>query len=54
MATIGKLSEFVPGNETLAAYSERVKLLFIANNVLEEKHAAVLQSVFCGKMYNLL
>lgn len=53
-ATIGKLSEFVPGSETVAAYSERVQLFFEANEIPESKHVAVLLSVLGGKIYTLV
>jgi len=54
MTTIGKLSEFVTGKETVAAYSERVKLFLEANDIPEAKHVAVLLSAIGGETYGLL
>ena len=51
---IGKLSEFVPGKETVAAYSERVQLFLTANDVPEAKHVAVLLSAIGADTYGLL
>ena len=54
MATIGSIGEFVPENETITAYLERVQLFMDANAVKEGKEVPVLLSVIGGKTYGLL
>ena len=53
-ATIGSIGEFVPENETITAYLERVQLFMDANTVEEGKEVPVLLSVIGGKTYGLL
>lgn len=52
MVTIGKLSQFVPGSESVAVYSKQIKL--VANNVPEAKYVGVLLSIFKGPIYGPL
>jgi len=54
MATYGQIQEFCPENKTIEAYLERVELYFEANNISEDKRAAVFLSVIGGKNYNQL
>ena len=48
------MSEFDQDQESIAAYIERAKLFFIANNVEEDKQTAVFLSIVGAKMYGLL
>ena len=54
MATIGSVGEFVPENETITAYLERVQLFMDANALEKGKEVPVLLSVIGGKTYGLL
>jgi len=48
------IGEFNSNAESVAAYTERVDLYFMANNVLSEKHVPVFLSMVGGKAYELL
>ena len=54
MATYGKLSEFQPETESIAAYLERVEVFYKANSIAEDKQVAVFLSVVGGKTFSLL
>ena len=54
MATIGKLSEFIPECESLTAYVERVELYFEANKIEEGRKVSVFLSVLGSKTYSVL
>ena len=54
MATLGKLHEFQPDTEELAAYLERVDIYFAANDVNDEKKVPVLLSAIGGNTYGIL
>ena len=53
-AIIGSIGEFIPENETITSYLERVQLFMDANSVKREKEVPVLLSVIGGKIYTLL
>ena len=54
MATYGKLQEYKPEAESIAAYLERVEIFFQANNIAADKQVPVFLSVVGGRMYSLL
>ena len=54
MATYGKLQEYKPGAESIAAYLERVEIFFQANNIAADKQVPVFLSVVGGRTYSLL
>ena len=54
MAIYGKLSEFQPETESIAAYLERVEVFYKANSIAEDKQVAVFLSVVGGKTFSLL
>ena len=41
MATYGKLQEYKPETESIAAYLERVEVFFQANDIATDKHVPV-------------
>ena len=52
--TIGKLTEFDPATDSVAAYVERAQLYFEANEIGEAKRVAVFLTAVGGKTYALL
>ena len=52
--TFGNIGEFNSDAESVAAYTERVDLYFMANDVPSEKHVPVFLSMVGGKAYELL
>ena len=50
----GRIDEFQPENDSIAAYLERVELYFSANGIVEEKQVPVFLSVIGGRTYSLL
>ena len=55
MSSIGKIDEFKPEEESVAAYLERMELFFAANNIKEaEKQVTVFLSVVGANTYTLL
>ena len=54
MASVGQLTEFNHEMESIDAYIERVELYLLANEIEEERHAAVLLSVIGASNYLLL
>ena len=54
MATLGNIEQFNPDLGTMTAYLERVDLFFVANNVPDDRKAAVLLSVIGGTIYGRL
>ena len=53
-AQFGRMDPFVPEEETIAAYLERIEVYFEANEIPAEKRVAVFLSVIGGKTYSLL
>lgn len=53
-ATIGKVEEFQPELESIAAYLERVELFFDANNIATGRRVPMFLSVIGSKHYSLL
>ena len=54
MAQTNLFKEFVPENEPISAYLERMELFFHAHEVAPEKHMAVLLSNIGSKPYGVL
>ena len=54
MATYGKLREFQPETEHIAAYLKRVEVFYKANDIAEDKQVTVFLSVVGGKTFSLL
>ena len=54
MAMLGNIEQFNPDLGTMTAYLERVDLFFVANNVPDDRKAAVLLSVIGGTIYGRL
>ena len=54
MASFGRLEEFLPENETISNYLERVEIFFQANAIADEKIVPVFLSVTGGNIYTLL
>ena len=54
MAVFGKIGEFKPETEGMAANLEWVQLYFVANNVKAEAHVAVFLSVVGSKTHAVL
>ena len=54
MARVGKIGEFVEGNEDFICYVERVGLYFVANEIRDEKKVAVFLSLIGHQPYALL
>lgn len=54
MATDGKLKEFNPDMEGIAAYLEHVEIYFKANDIAESKKVPVFLSILGDKIYFLL
>ena len=52
--TFGRIGEFNPDVESVAAYMERIDLYFVANDVPGQKQVAVFLSMVGGKSYELL
>ena len=52
--TFGTIGEFNSDAESVAAYTERVDLYFMANDVPSEKPVPVFLSMVGGKAYELL
>ena len=50
----GKMQEFRPEDETIAAYLERVEIYFQANKVAQGNRVAAFLSLIWGKNYTLL
>ena len=53
-ATIGKVEEFQPELESIAAYLERMELFFDANNIATGRRVPMFLSVIGSKHYSLL
>ena len=53
-STFGHVEEFNPDAESIAAYTERIDLYFVANDVPEDKQVPVFLSMVGGKSYELL
>ena len=54
MASIGKIEEYKPDGESIAAYLEQVELFFAANNIEDDKKVTVFLSVLGASTYTLL
>ena len=54
MGSIGKIEEYKPDGESIAAYLERVELFFAANNIEDDKKVTVFLSVLGASTYTLL
>ena len=53
-ATVGRMQEFNPDNESIAAYLERFKLFVQVNAIDERKQAPTLLLVLGMKHYSLI
>ena len=53
-ASFGRMDEFLPENESVTAYLERIELYLAANDIAEAKRVPVFLSVIVGKTYTLL
>ena len=54
MATLGRIQEFDPKEETIEAYLERVQIFIQANGIKDEKRFAVLLIVLGSRTYGVL
>ena len=54
MTSIGKIKEYKPDGESIAAYLEQGELFFAANNIEDEKKVTVFLSVLGASTYTLL
>ena len=54
MSSVGKIEEFKPEEESVAAYLEQIELFFVANNIEERKQVTVFLSVVGANTYTLL
>jgi len=54
MATLGRMKDFNPDNETVTAYLERFELFVEVNGIPEDKKVATLLTVIGTKHYSLL
>ena len=48
MALIGNIGEFIDSQESLTQYTERLEQFFVANDIVEDKKAAVLLAIIYG------